>query len=127
MLARRARGEWRSGHAQKRPLSWSGGRGIRTPGPCGPTVFKTVAFVRSAIPPGPARPSPSTVARRAGQAARADPIGGAERGVGHDGWPARPYRGGATRARIPSSHARAATARASASARRREAGSPDTG
>gem|GEM_PF-4258079 len=31
----------------------SGGRGIRTPGTvAGPTVFKTVAFVRSAIPPG---------------------------------------------------------------------------
>ena len=40
----------------------SGGRGIRTPGACDPTVFKTVAIVRSAIPPESAVTSrPSTI------------------------------------------------------------------
>src|ERR1019366_10740417 len=32
-----------------------GGRGIRTPGPCGPRLFKSLAFVRSAIPPNGSR------------------------------------------------------------------------
>jgi hypothetical protein len=37
--------------------SRSGGSGIRTHGGITSTVFKTVAFVRSAIPPGYALPS----------------------------------------------------------------------
>ncbi len=36
-----------------------GGRGIRTPGPVGSTVFKTAALNHSAIPPVHVGPNPS--------------------------------------------------------------------